>query len=199
MNMKRAIKSLTILLSAIFLLAACSSDEESVKEEEEAILEIDTDQGQDYDGVIVLLQLLNEDGIAVKTFKEGENIYFRLAITNNKKETINFPDYDKFIGKEAFEVFTSDHISIGAPYDDYLIGGATGICTGDKLTLKCPWLDDQSEINPILVNDPDHVSGIRFVKYSSRPILHKGDYYTEFTITFYDGMKVTCKKEFRII
>ena len=195
--MKRAFKTIGIFISAILLMAACSSDDDKVGDKD--VVEIDYDKGQDHEGIHTLLQLLNKEGVATKTFKEGENIYFKLYITNNRKETINLPDYNKFIGKEAFKVFTSDHITLGAPYDDYLIGGASGICSGDTLTLKCPWLDDQSEITPILVNDPNHESGIRFVKLSSRPIIRKGDYYTEFTITFSDDTKITCRKEFKVI
>ena len=119
-----------LMAGAGLACASCSSDDDIVEDKD--VVEIDYDKGQDHEGIHTLLQLLNKEGVATKTFKEGENIYFKLYITNNRKETINLPDYNKFIGKEAFKVFTSDHITLGAPYDDYLIGGASGICSGDS-------------------------------------------------------------------
>ena len=195
--MKRTFKTLGIFLSAIFLLTACSSSNDEVKEEE--LIEKDYDSGKDYNGVHVLLQLLSEDGIAVKTFKKGENIYFTLVITNNSKETLYLPDYSIFIGKEAFKVFSSDGKTLGVPYDSYAISGPTAISSGDVLTIKCPWLDDQSVTNPIVVNNPNHESGISFAKLTSRPMIPKGSYYTEFTITLNDDQKIVCRKDFKVI
>ena len=193
--MKRALKTIGIFLSAIFLMAACSSDDDNVEDKD--VVEIDYDKGQDHEGINTLLQLLNKEGIATKTFKEGENIFFKLTITNNKKESIYFPDYEKFIGYKAFEVFSSDGRSLGAPYDSFSISGPSAVEPGDSFSLQCPWLDDTNSETPWIVNY--HRGQIGFFKKSSRPIIRKGDYYTEFTITFSDDTKITCRKEFKVI
>ena len=195
--MKRAFKTIGIFISAIFLMAACSSDDDKVEDKD--VVEIDYDKGQDYEGIHTLLQLLNEDSVAVKTFKEGENIYFKLIITNNRKESIYFPDYEKFIGFKAFEVFSSDGRSLGAPYDSFFISGPSAAFTDDYILLQCPWLDDPNSETPWIVNSPLDRSTISLFKKFSRPIIRKGDYYTEFTITFSDDTKITCRKEFKVI
>lgn len=195
--MKRVIKTIGIFLSAIFLMAACSSDDDKVEDKD--VVEIDYDKGQDHEGIHTLLQLLNEDGVAVKTFKEGENIYFKLTITNKREEAIYFPDYEKFIGFKAFEVFSSDGRSLGAPYDNFLISGPSAAFTDDSIFLQCPWLDDPNSETPWIVNSPLDRSTISFFKKFSRPIIRKGDYYTEFTITFSDDTRITCRKEFKVI
>ena len=63
-----------LIVETGIIFTSCSSEDNNTKEED--LVEIDYDKGQDYNGLHVLLQLLNEDGVAVKTFHEGKNNYF---------------------------------------------------------------------------------------------------------------------------
>jgi len=76
---------------------ACSSDNNDPKPEE---LVLDADTLQVFDGFDVKFQMLNAQGRPVTKFKEGENITFKLAVTNKQKET--FELIADFIGMDAF-------------------------------------------------------------------------------------------------
>ena len=79
---------------------ACSSDNNDPKPEE---LVLDADTLQVFDGFDVKFQMLNAQGRPVTKFKEGENITFKLAVTNKQKETFDLPS--TFIGMDAFHIF----------------------------------------------------------------------------------------------
>ena len=65
-------------------VCSCSSNDDV-----EDTVEIDLNTVQDCDSISVDFRLVNSEGQAVKTFKEGEQILFRLTVTNKTGKKLN--------------------------------------------------------------------------------------------------------------
>ena len=98
------------LLLAGMAFTACSSDDD-MQVKENVVLDADTLQV--FDGFDVKFQMLDAQGRPVTKFKEGENITFKLAVTNKQKETFDLPS--TFIGMDAFHIFSTSGNDLGLP------------------------------------------------------------------------------------
>ncbi len=72
--------------------------------------------------ITVYFQLKDEDGMECYSFKEGDNIVFRLDVINNGKEdVIIHHDIGYIIGNDIFHVYSSKGEDFGTPYDMLII------------------------------------------------------------------------------
>ncbi len=175
-----------ILFTIGIIVSSCRND----KSENIESVELDTDLPQDYDGITVDFQLLNSNGIAVKSFREGENIIFTLSLTNRTSEEAIMPNVMKVLGENTFRIYSKDGRDMGLPWD-YLsmsdaMMGAIRLPQGASRTFICSWLND-SEIEK---------EG--FGKDTIRYPLPRGEYYTQYDLSISDNKKVIYKKEFKI-
>lgn len=73
------------------------------------------------DSVQVDFRLINEQGDTTTLFREGEDIIFDLKVVNTSLLWIHAGDYDDFLSKDLFRVFTDDGRNKGVcwhfPYD----------------------------------------------------------------------------------
>lgn len=151
---------------------------------------------EDTKDVSVLFQLQNEKGEETYTFKEGENIVFRLEIRNNGTKTAVLPPKSAVIGRDIFRVYSaSDKKDLGTPWNQkgetYTTEeGGFLLSPNGSLVYVCPWLN-QSETT--LSSDI-----YSYFKLDGTKPLAAGDYYSEFDIKLSDTHKVTCKCNFKI-
>lgn len=174
-----------LIMGAGMYATACSGDDNEEVKEEEVIL--DNDPPQDYDGLSVSFQLLNKDSIATKSFKQGENIVFKLSITNNRDSALSLPLIPEIIGDDAFMVYTQNGENLGRPWKSLSLGGRQPrLQTGLSLTFEIPWLEGTAK--------PE----ICFSEWGNNAPLPIGSYYTQFNIRiFKDSDKtITCRKDF---
>ena len=191
--------SLFLLLIGMGLFVmSCSSDDNEEPQPNPEVLGLDTEPAMDYDGLSVQLQLLNSDSVAMKMFKEGEDIIFKLIITNNRTEVATIPKIE-FLVEDIFHIYTADGKDLGKPWDDYLSNG-TGVClvwTNRPQIIQC-YLDGNVEpFNPDEFNAWYYDVHLRKRNYYAK--LPKGSYYTKFDMPFEKGQVITFKKEFKII
>ena len=151
---------------------------------------------EDTKDVSVLFQLQNEKGEETYTFKEGENIVFRLEIRNNGTKTAVLPPKSAVIGRDIFRVYSaSDKKDLGTPWNQKgetytTMEGRFLLSPNGSLVYVCPWLN-QSETT--LSSDI-----YSYFKLDGTKPLPAGDYYSEFDIKLSDTHKVTCKCNFNI-
>jgi len=191
------INSTLILLtiSAGIMLTSCSKDDGS--SDPVAIETMETDQHQPImvDDIRIDFKILNTDSVAMKTFKEGENFYFTLSLTNVGTETLYLPDRQEIIGDEAFKVFSADGKYVGIPWDGRVITiQRHDLHPNTTWTIWSAWLTYS-------VRDKEamRIAGFELYKFQGHLPLPKGSYYTEFEITIHNGKKVKLRKDFKII
>lgn len=103
---------MSLLLAGMGMaFTACSSDNDAKPEE----VVLDADTLQVFDGFDVKFQMLDAQGRPVTKFKEGENITFKLAVTNKQKETFELPS--TFIGDDIFHIFSVSGTDLDTPWD----------------------------------------------------------------------------------
>ena len=151
--MKR--KSYLLTFMAALLMTACSSDDDAVNGSENTGVAEES-------GLTFRLSLRNEQGQETTTFKEGENIFFRLTAkyrsTDSKANvtfgleelfgfTDTFPKQGEFSvshyansdnGPTAFAVFSENGQYIGFPMNT-VIYNQKSVHSGDSVVLECPW------------------------------------------------------------
>lgn len=180
--------TLVLFMVVSFTFVSCSSDEN----DKDVEVTLDTDNPQEIDGISISFQLLNPEGIAVKSFKEGEEIIFRLTISNTREEKVILPPTGVFLGGgdgNLFRVYTSDNKDMGKPWDQIITEATahSAIDPKSSRTFSCPW-----------VGMPNGESAKQFIKQDKRNPLPKGHYYSQFEIIMDNQKKVLCKKEFKI-
>ena len=196
---------LFLLLAGICTLAfSCSSDDDTNSSDEEAkeTVATDTNTRQDYDSISVDFSLLNAEGQAVTTFKEGEQIIFRLTVTNTTDKRLrNCQSPADIVGEDMFQVF-SNGIVIARPWDFTLTYHATNFYWAPQkdYVYESPWqgqvVDSEKE------NYEDFYvpsSGVVFIKKQDRQPLPVGSYYTEFKLIFNEDNVITCHKNFNVV
>lgn len=148
-------KCYIVAFMAAFLMAACNSDDDSVNGSENAGLAKEN-------GLTFRLSLRNEQGQETTTFKEGENIFFRLTAKYRSTDsdanevfgpeelfgfTDAFPKQGEFLvshymntdnGPTAFAVYNEKGQYIGIPMTA-IIYNQKSIHSGDSIVLECPW------------------------------------------------------------
>lgn len=208
--LRKTILLLPLVAAIGLLFTACSSDDENKAVPEEPTVELDADTIQIYDGIGVILQLLNSKDQAVTTFKEGEDIIIALKLANYRSEDVFLRHDEDLVGPNVFELFTKEGLSLGVPWDE--IGSptlGTQINPNDFTTISCAAFGKRNDDGSYRY-DPKK-SRIVFLRTKDHDALSKGRYYVKFKIDLneWTGVEseytndkakiVECKKEFEIV
>jgi hypothetical protein len=184
-------------------------------------VELDADTVQVFEGLTVTFQMLNADSLPVTNFKEGENITFRLVVTNSRKENVTLPNTRVMLGENVFHIYTSQGEDMGLPWDSRVCFGLANLVTspGQSYQFLCSafgGLEDPDKFNSASYYpgaDPWGTWCVFFKTEYVRKPLSRGNYYTEFEINLNDedpnpedGIKnvskgykgVMCRKDFKI-
>ena len=160
----------------------------------------DDEEGNDNSPISVDFLIQDEHNVEKYIFKEGEDIIFRLEITNNGTEEAILPSPVDIINIDVFHVYTSNGEDMGKPYDLVVPGPNADIhlrieANETKMYL-CPWVNDpESEL---------YNSGFAFPKPYMRYMidklrpLPKGEYYSKFDIKLDNNRVITCQKSFSV-
>jgi hypothetical protein len=181
--MKNLLFGFVVLVSAGLCLVGCSNDDS------------DNDDGICDDGYAVSVNFLlqDESGTEKYTFKEGENIIFRLDIINHDTVNVVLPSIVEIIGNDIFQVYGSNGKDYGKPWDELTLPDFSHVTIGANgtKTYLCPWYNNpESELSW-----KPHYLNIQIDKLRPLP---KGDYYSEFKIRLDNNRVVTCQKTFKI-
>lgn len=164
---------------------------------------IDQNTVLNYDSLSVDFRLINSEGQAVKIFKEGEQIIFRLTVTNlwDKTLRVNKPGY--IVGEDLFQIYSNGK-PVGKPWDYSLLaeGPLTHLWSAHKsYVYECPWqglvYDPEMAIDINFDEIPS--SGVALLKIKDRQPLPVGNYYTEFKLILNENSVITCHKDFSVI
>ena len=196
---------LFLLLAGICTFAlSCSSDNDEISSDDEAkeAVAIDMNTRQDYDSIRVDFCLLNTEGQAVTTFKEGEQIIFRLTVTNTTDKRLrNCQSPADIVGEDMFQVFSNGTV-IARPWDFTMTLYATNFWWAPQkdYVYECPWQGQVIDLDSKNYEDfPVTLSGVVFIKKQDRKPLPVGSYYTEFKLILNEENVITCHKDFCII
>lgn len=219
-----------IVIVAQFLLVAgiglvfngCSENDKPLSQMTRGrSVELDADTIQVFEGLTITFQMLNADSLPVTNFKEGENITFRLVVTNSRKENVTLPNTQVMLGENVFHIYTSQGEDIGLPWDSRVCFGLANLVTspGQSYQFLCPAfgeLEDPDKFNSASYYPKANPWGTWCVFFKTayvRKPLSRGNYYTEFEINLNDedpspkdGIKnvskgykgVMCRKNFKI-
>lgn len=203
-------------------LNACNENDVPLKQmAHRGSVELDADTVQVFEGLTVTFQMLNADSLPVTNFKEGENIIFRLVVTNSRKENVTLPNTQVMLGENVFHIYTSQGEDMGLPWDSRVCFGLANLVTspGQSYQFLCPAfgeLEDPDKFNSASYYpgaDPWGSWCVFFKTEYVRKPLSRGNYYTEFDINLNDedlnpkdsiknvskGYKgVMCRKNFKI-
>ena len=175
-----------LIIGAGMYVTACSSDDDEKVKVEEVILDYDLPVG--YDGLMVSFQLLNKDSIAVKSFRAGENIIFRLVVTNNRDSTISLPLFSEMIDENFLMIYKSTGEMYGKPRCSLNQWGPSRarLVPQACLTIEVPLLEGTAK--------PESLFG----EWGNNSPLPVGSYNVQFDIRiFKDSDKtITCRKDF---
>lgn len=186
---------MAIVTVLTIVMTACSSDEDMTYSDNGMVSS--EEKGSKDDGTIsVNFTLQDESGAEKYVFKEGENIIFRVGITNNSDKDVHL--IGDIYDNDVFHVYSSKGDDIGRPFDLLLFNARYGIVLYPYTTYSiiCPWWNNPNSEKPW---KPGYLD---IIIDKIRP-LSKGNYYSEFKVKLVKyGLDeiniVTCKQSFTI-
>jgi hypothetical protein len=214
MDLKTVIKQFlfSAFIAGIGLLSSCSSDDGSNEMPDIPDVPIDSivpDEkpfvGVTYmeDSVRIQLQLLNSDSVATDTFKEGEDIIFKLTIKSISNDLVMITPITDF-SDNIFDVYSSNGTYAGRPWDGRHISLIHSFLTPEMLQEHtCSWLEEPVE--DLMAKEINEWSSIliawipiHYYKTEYRQPLSKGSYYTQFDVSVIEGKTTTIRMDFNI-
>ena len=155
------------------------------------------------DSIKIQLQLLNSDSVAMDTFKEGENIIFKLTIMNMSSELVMITPIDEFSDDNIFNIYSSNGSYVGKPWDGRWIALIHSFLTPGMLQEHtCSWLENPvgDTVDYLLNGTSTSIARvpIRYYKQERRKPLPQGSYYTQFDVSIIEGRTTTIRKDFNI-
>lgn len=155
------------------------------------------------DSVQIQFQLLNSDSVAMDTFKEGEDVIFKLTIKNISSELVMITPITDF-SDNIFDIYSSNGTYVGKPWDGRHISLIHSFLTPEMLQEHtCSWLEEPVEdVMAKEINEWSSISiarvPIHYYKEYYRQPLSKGNYYTQFDVSVIEGRTTTIKMDFKI-
>lgn len=155
------------------------------------------------DSVRIQLQLLNSDSVATDTFKEGEDIIFKLTIKSIGNDLVMITPITDF-SDNIFDIYSSNGTYVGRPWDGRHISLIHSFLTPEILQEHtCSWLEEPVEdVMAKEINEWSSISiarvPIHYYKTEYRQPLSKGSYYTQFDVSVIEGRTTTIKMDFKI-
>lgn len=209
--MKKEVLIISMLFVLSFGMAGCSNDEDS------ELPSVPTDStksttpedkpfvGVTYmeDSIKIQLQLLNSDSVAMNTFKEGEDIIFKLTIMNMSGELVMITPIDEFSDDNIFNIYSSNGSYVGKPWDGRWIALIHSFLTPGMLQEHtCSWLEEPvgDTVDYLLNGTSTSIARvpIRYYKQERRQPLPKGSYYTQFNVSIIEGRTTTIRMDFNV-
>ena len=155
------------------------------------------------DSIKIQLQLLNSDSVATDTFKEGEDIIFKLTINSISNDLVMITPITDF-SDNIFDIYFSNGTYVGRPWDAHFIALIHSFLTPDMLQEHtCSWLEEPVEdVKDKEINEWRSISiakvPIHYYKTEYRQPLSKGSYYTQFDVSVIEGRTTTIRMDFNI-
>lgn len=155
------------------------------------------------DSIKIQLQLLNSDSVATDTFKEGEDIIFKLTINSISNDLVMITPITDF-SDNIFDIYFSNGTYVGRPWDARFIALIHSFLTPDMLQEHtCSWLEEPVEdVKDKEINEWRSISiakvPIHYYKTEYRQPLSKGSYYTQFDVSVIEGRTTTIRMDFNI-
>ena len=155
------------------------------------------------DSVRIQLQLLNSDSVATDTFKEGEDIIFKLTIKSISNDLVMITPITDF-SDNIFDIYSSNGTYVGKPWDGRHISLIHSFLTPEILQEHtCSWLEEPVEdVMAKEINEWSSISiarvPIHYYKTEYRQPLSKGSYYTQFDVSVIEGRTTTIKMDFKV-
>ena len=209
--MKKKVLIISMLFVLSFGMTGCSNDEGSelpsvpTDSTKSTIPEDKPFVGVTYmeDSVKIQLQLLNSDSVAMDTFKEGEDIIFKLTISNTSSDWVYTTPIDKFSDDNIFGIYSSNGSYVGKPWDGRQIYFIHSFLTPEMFQEHtCSWLEEPIEDMTDYVIKGSSISiarvPIRYYKLERRQPLPKGSYYTLFNVSIIEGRTTTIRMDFNV-
>ncbi len=197
--MKRVLLVISILLS-FSMFCACSSDDEMGDVTKEPLTSESNDEKngeipQGTNDERVDFQLQDKDGKECYSFKEGDNIIFRIEIKNDTGEDAIMPRFYEIIGFNAFRVYSINGEDKGTPWDEIFTNFLRFDFIGahSSAVILCPWFD----IPTLADEGHEHFYSGFFYKKEEKSPLPKGEYYSRFDAKL-DDKTITCNRNFII-
>lgn len=209
--MKKEVLIISMLFVLSFGMTGCSNDEgNELPSVPTDPIELTTPEEKPFVGVTYMedsikiqLQLLNSDSVAMDTFKEGEDIIFKLTISNTSSDWVYTTPIDKFSDDNIFGIYSSNGSYVGKPWDGRQIYFIHSFLTPEMFQEHtCSWLEEPIEDMTDYVIKGSSISiarvPIRYYKLERRQPLPKGSYYTQFDVSVIEGRTTTIRKDFII-
>jgi hypothetical protein len=155
------------------------------------------------DSIKIQLQLLNSDSVATDTFKEGEDIIFKLTINSISNDLVMITPITDF-SDNIFDIYFSNGTYVGRPWDARFIALIHSFLTPDMLQEHtCSWLEEPVEdVKDKEINEWRSISiakvPIHYYKTEYRQPLSKGSYYTQFDVSVIEGRTTTIRMDFKV-
>ena len=214
MNLKTVINQFLspAIIAGIVFFSSCSSDDSNNEMPDIPDLPIDSIVpgekpfiGVTYmeDSVRIQLQLLNSDSVATDTFKEGEDIIFKLTIKSIGNDLVMITPITDF-SDNIFDIYSSNGTYVGRPWDGRHISLIHSFLTPEILQEHtCSWLEEPVEdVMAKEINEWSSISiarvPIHYYKTEYRQPLSKGSYYTQFDVSVIEGRTTTIKMDFKV-
>ena len=209
--MKKEVLIISMLFVLSFGMTGCSNDEgNELPSVPTDPIELTTPEEKPFvgvtymeDSVKIQLQLLNSDSVAMDTFKEGEDIIFKLTIMNMGSELVMITPIDEFSDDNIFNIYSSNGSYVGKPWDGRWIALIHSFLTPGMLQEHtCSWLEEPvgDTVDYLLNGTSTSIARvpIRYYKQERRQPLPKGSYYTLFNVSIIEGRTTTIRMDFNV-
>ena len=159
----------------------------------------DDEEGNDNFPISVDFLIQDEHNVEKYIFKEGEDIIFRIDLTNNDTVDAILPSSIEIMGYDVFHVYSKNGEDMGTPYDVVCPGAEGHLRLEAKVTRKylCPWINNpDSEFN-----NPEYYylkPSFMAARIEKKRPLPKGEYYSKFDIKLDNNRVITCQKSFSV-
>ena len=209
--MKKEVLIISMLFVLSFGMTGCSNDEgNELPSVPTDPIELTTPEEKPFvgvtymeDSVKIQLQLLNSDSVAMDTFKEGEDIIFKLTIMNMSSELVMITPIDEFSDDNIFNIYSSNGSYVGKPWDGRWIALIHSFLTPGMLQEHtCSWLEEPvgDTVDYLLNGTSTSIARVPILYYKQerRQPLPKGSYYTQFDVSVIEGRTTTIKMDFSV-
>ena len=179
----------------------------------------DSDESITKDNVVVSFKLFDMTGKESTTFSYGDNITFKMSISNNGSHPISIDKKIVWNYSDFFQVYTKNGKAVEKPWDEYSVYSSDSLqpysfLPEETLSWSCKWKGDLVEVESFddikLIDSytnnaypkdafTSNNRMYKFIQTVERDFLPVGEYYCQFEITLGENDKRTCHVDFRIV
>ena len=179
----------------------------------------ESDESISTDNVVVAFKLFDMTGKESTTFSYGDNITFKLSVSNNGNHTVPIDQKIVWNYSDLFQVYTKNGKAVEKPWDEYYVHSSDSLqpfsfLPEETLSWSCKWKGDLVEIESLdeikLVDSYTNTAYpqdaftsnnrmYKFIQTAEREFLPVGEYYCQFEITLGKNDQRTCRVDFKIV